>query len=175
MPSREKAHAYILRWANQQIGAAQIDLLGIYPASGMRVALIDLVVNNVDGTTVAGDANEAFGRWSIVRGHAVSGAVGTAVTIRKANPDSPDPSFSARQLDTTVASGGTPETLHDDGFPTRTGILYRPRRIALLHARPDDSSIVVRLEAALPTPVRCSLSATVLEYEKGFFNFPREM
>ncbi|HYF54659.1 MAG TPA: hypothetical protein VEA41_10410 [Salinarimonas sp.] len=163
---------YTVVFDDQQIGAAAQDLLAIYPDANkpFKLALIGLYLSNTDGATVAGDANEQFPRWSIIRGNTTPGSGGTAPTPTPTDEDYAPASFTARVNDTTLASGGTPKTLHCEGFNSRTGIIFPAHRLARPKVRASGGSLVVRLLEALPTPVRCSMTAYIAEYEGKSFD-----
>lgn len=168
--SQEEVHVYSLAFDDVEIGGAAMDLLTIQPQNGHRVMLMELYVENVDGTDGAGDAEEQFGRYAIVRGHGTVGSGGAAVTPRNVDPDGPAAQFTARRNDSTIANGGSPVSLHLASFPVRQGIIYRPLKLARIRARPDDTTLVVRLLEALTTPINCSMTCYVAEYLRAGFN-----
>lgn len=162
----DQALGYSLTFDNVQLGAAAIDIVTIIPTSPLRVAILDIELGIVEGTVGAGDANEQFGRWSIVRGHTAVGSGGVALTPSAQNPDREGPSFTARRGDTTGASGGTPVNLYCGSFPIRAGILYRPKKIVIPRVKSPEL-LVIRLLATLSPIIRCSFTCHVVEYDSG--------
>lgn len=148
---------------NVTVGAAAMDLFTLVPATGFNLCLLGIEADNVGGSTVAGDANEQFGRLAIIRGNTAVGSGGSVATPRLILPGT-TVGFTARVNDTGLASDGSPETCHAFGLPTRAGVLYRPARLMRWHAQPGQL-LVVRLMASITTPLPLSLTAYVAEYD----------
>lgn len=147
---------------NVSVGAAAMDLFTLTPGT-LNLCILGIEADNVAGTAAAGDSNEQFGRLSIIRGYTAAGSGGSVATPRVTVP-STTAGFTARVNDTTVASTGSPITCHAFGLPTRAGVLYRPGRLMRWHVAPGEL-LVVRLLAALTTPLALSLTAYVAEYD----------
>jgi len=71
----------------------------------------------------AGDSQEEFLHWKIIRGHSTSGGE-LATTPAPLNPGDPASTFAAESFNTngTIASSGTPIDLHSDTFNIRVGL-----------------------------------------------------
>lgn len=97
-----------------------------------------------------GDAQEETLFFSVIRGHTAVGSGGSSVTasaVGRANPSDPDPGFTARTNDTTIASVGTTFTLHTGGWNNRVGLEWTPpdKMRDLFWCSQAQTSIVVRL------------------------------
>lgn len=99
-----------------------------------------------------GDAQEETLAYAIIRGHTTVGSGGSAVTasaVYRENPSDPDPGFTARTNDTTIASAGTTFSAHDDYYNNRIGEkFFFPERFRC-YCTQAQGSVVVRL---LSTP-----------------------
>ena len=126
------------------ITAAQ-DLFSITPADDRQVRIHALYLSQ---TTELGDAAEEMLRVNIIRGHATVGSGGTAPTPQPLDPHDAAAGFAARVNDTTIASTGTPVTLHADAFNVRSGMVYLPTPETQIQASQGQGLLVVRLMAA---------------------------
>jgi hypothetical protein len=127
------------------------DFFYIAPADDKPV-LIHAISFSPAGAGDLGDAQEETLRWAIIRGHTTVGSGGTAYTasaVGRENPADPDPAFTARHNDTTIASAGTTFTLHAGKFNNRVGYDWiPPDRIRTAWCSQAQTSIVVRLLSA---------------------------
>lgn len=133
---------YSISFAAVAVSAAQ-DLFEITAPSSAGIALHALTLGQ---SSDYGDAAAEGLSLTIVRGYTTSGSGGSAATPRILVPGGSAASSSAEVNNTTVASAGTPVTLHADAFNVQAGYQYvwtpetRPR------AAPS-SRIVVRITA----------------------------
>jgi hypothetical protein len=82
------------------------DLFYIAPADDKPVRLISCYLSNTSNADV-GDAQEEMLRLRIIRGHATVGSGGATPTPAPLNPNDAAAGFTARTVDTTIASAGT--------------------------------------------------------------------
>jgi len=138
------ARIYTVEFENVSVTQAQ-DFFEIGPGDDHPVALLGVFV---DQNSDVGDAQEEMLRYQIIRGHATSGASGTASTPRPLDPSDAASSFSAEVNNTTIASAGTPVNLHSGAFNIRAGLalIFPPEMTPM--ANQGQGTIVVRLLAA---------------------------
>jgi len=127
---------------------ASQDLFMIAPADDKPVELLAV---HFGQHTDFGDAQDENLRWSVIRGLATVGSVGTSPTPQPVKGTNTAAGFTARCNDTTkaVVGAGTTEILHADDFNIRSGLYHR---WDIPGSEPDctqgKTRIVVRLEAA---------------------------
>lgn len=142
------------------------DLFYIAPADDKPVR-IHAIVFSPAGAGDLGDAQEETMFFSVIRGHTTVGSGGTAVTastVGRENPSDPDPGFTARTNDTTIASAGTGLTLHTNGWNNRIGLNETPPdMVRTWWCSQAQGSIVVRL---LNTPADDFTLSAVLYVEE---------
>jgi hypothetical protein len=156
---------YTVIFENVSISAAQ-DLFELTPADDKPIELAGLYISNVGGTADAGDAQEEILRWAIISGHTTSGSGGTAPTPNKAKSRADAAAgFTAEVNNTTIASAGTPLTLHADGWNVRIpgGAWIVPPEMRI-GASQADTTIVVRLLSTPNDAISVSATLYVLEY-----------
>lgn len=154
------ARRYAVIFDAVAVTAAQ-DLFSIAPGDDKPVNIHALYISQ---TTELGDAAEEQLRVNIIRGHITVGSLGTAVTPVPLDPGDPVAGFTARANDTTIASAGTPVTLHADAFNVRAGMVYIPTPETRIAASQAQTLLVVRLMAA---PVDSVTMAATLIVEEG--------
>jgi hypothetical protein len=126
---------------------AQQDLFYIAPADDKPIRFHAIFL--AQGTEI-GDAMEEMLRIAIIRGHATVGSGGTAPTPAPlALSTELAAGFVARVNDTTIASAGTAQTLHEDYWNIRMPYLYIPTPEIRPGCSQGNTTIVVRL---LTTP-----------------------
>jgi hypothetical protein len=141
---------YAVPFSQQTISNAggDRDFFYIAPADDKPV-LIHSIVFSPAAAGDLGDAQEETLFFSIIRGHTTVGSGGssvTASTVGRENPSDPDPAFTARTNDTTIASAGTAVTLHTGGWNNRVGMeATPPDRLRTWWCSQAQGSIVVRL------------------------------
>lgn len=156
---------YAVTFTGATIAAASgdYDLFYIAPADDKPVRLWELYLT---ATSELGDAAEEILRVDVVRGHTVASSGGPgAVTPAPMMPSDAAAGCTARVADTTTANTGTTATLYSGGFNVRSGM----ERIWLPETTPwvtqGQSSIVVRLMAAVADDV--TMSGTLIIEEIG--------
>lgn len=133
---------YTVTFQNIAVTAAQ-DFFEISPADDKPVLIHGIYVGQ---STEEGDAASEMLAWSIVRGHTSSGSGGSAQTGRPAlSTNGAAAGFACETNNTTIASGGSPITLHADTFNVMTGLVWVPNPEMRVGAAQTDTTIVVRL------------------------------
>lgn len=112
-----EGRGYTVSFDNVAVTAGQ-DLFELVPASNKPIAVFGLCVAQ---SSDVGDAAEEILRYSIIRGYTTSGN-GGSFTPSKIDPSDGAASFTAEINGTTLASTGTPDTVHVDGFNVRSGL-----------------------------------------------------
>jgi len=97
--------------------AAAFDLLEINPAAEKPVLLHRI---RIDQITEDAAAEEKLG-LALVRAHSTSGSGGSAPTPRPCVLADPAAGFAAETMNTTQATGGSPLSLFEDAWNTRSG------------------------------------------------------
>lgn len=160
---------YFVQFENISVTAANgdYDLFYLAPADDKPVRLLDYEIA-MSSTADAGDAQEEFLRIQVIRGHTTVGSGGTAVTassVGRANPSDPDPSFTARTGDSTIASAGTTQVIQSVAVNNRVPYLKQWLETTAPWCTQAQSSIVVRLVAAVADD--CNMSGTLTVEELG--------
>lgn len=96
---------------------AQQDLWMIAPATNIPIKIHALFISQTSEPTT----EEEQLRIAVIRGNATVGTGGAAVTPVPVNPGDPAATATVRRGDTTVASAGTPVTLHEEAMNIRIG------------------------------------------------------
>lgn len=135
---------YTVEFENVAVTAAQ-DFFAIEPADDNPVAIHAVYLSQ---STDAGDSEEEFLRFKIIRGNTTSGSGGTAPTPRPLNPNDGAAGFTAEVNNTTEASAGTEHDLHSGHFNIRVGLelIFTPEMRP--RTSEADGFLVVRLMAA---------------------------
>ncbi len=154
---------YTVEFENASITNANgdYDLFEITPADDKPIRIHAIYL---DVLTETGDAEEEILRWRIIRGHATSGN-GSATTPRPLNRSDGAAGFTAETVGSTIASTGSPVNLHSGGFNVRTGLEYVPTPECRPEASQADTTIVVRLMAAVTDDL--NMSGTIYVEELG--------
>jgi hypothetical protein len=120
------------------------DLFDIIPATNKGLLLHALYLNQ---SSDVGDAEEEQLRIQVIRNHTTVGSGGTAPTPKPARPGDGAASFTARVNDDTLATSGTVDIVHADGFNVRAGyqIIWTPEM--RIGCTADEVRLVVRLMA----------------------------
>jgi hypothetical protein len=127
------------------------DLFNLDPAVDKPIRLLAI---DVGQTTRVGDANEDMVGWSVRRftgATITNGTGGTAPTPVAVNVGDGAAGFTARVMDTTIATTtGTNTLLHSSAFNTRVGLLWvpPPECLALAADNAGNARLIVRLEEA---------------------------
>jgi len=122
--------------------AAVNDLVEISPADDVPIKFHACFVAQ---KTDVGDANEELLRIAIVRGHSTVGTGGQSSVLSGLDPSEADASSGVTFNNTTLATGGSPNTLHTESFNIRTGWAYLPTPEIRPKADQGDTTMVVRL------------------------------
>jgi hypothetical protein len=138
---------YVIPFEAVSVSAAQ-DLFEVAPADDKIVILHALHLSNVGGTADAGDAQEELLQLSIRRGYTTSGSGGSTPNIARLNANDAAASFTAEVNNTTVATTGTPDVVHPDGFNVRVPYTWAPAPECRPVCSQAESRIVVRLVTA---------------------------
>ena len=148
---------YTVSFDQQTIAAASgdYDLFEIVPADDRPVELVALFLGNKSEVQ---DAQDEMLAISIITDHTTS-SNGTSATPRPLDPRDAAAGFTAETVGSTVASLGTPITVHVDTFNVRSGLqiifpeLIRPK------VDQADTAMYIRLTAAAADDL--TLSGTV--------------
>lgn len=114
-----RGRIYTVQFDNVSVSAIQ-DLFEIDPAANKPLEICGLFISQT-GVADVGDAAEENLTVQIIRGHATSGSGGTAPTPAPLAPSDAASGFTCEVNNTTIASTGTPITLHSDNFNVRVG------------------------------------------------------
>ena len=128
---------------------ASIDLFEILaPTTG--IVLVTSFYIGQSGTADFGDAQSEGIKVQIIKGHTVSGSGGAASTAIPLQTGFPvytaTGSATAECHNTTIASSGTPLTLHEDNWNVQIGYQWRPAPNEYIVLAPGER-LVVRLGA----------------------------
>jgi hypothetical protein len=134
---------YTLTWDAPTAVTTIIDIFEIDPAAGKPVVIHELCIWQ---TTELGDAMEEIIPVSLRRGYTTSGSGGAAAVIGEGLAGDSAASFTAECRNTTVATTGTPDIIHQDGWNVRVPYIWTPT--PLLQPMSTDPILVVRLDAA---------------------------
>jgi hypothetical protein len=109
---------YMVTIAGVASPAAAFDLFEFTAAAARTFSLLRLRVAQTSEATT----EEEQLTLAIMRGHTTSGSGGSAATpVAAASPDAAA-GFAAETMNTTLATGGTPVTLMEDAWNTRSGL-----------------------------------------------------
>lgn len=138
------------------------DLFEITPADDKPVIVHSIVLSV---TSELGDAEEEQLRLKIIRGHTSggSGGVSPAPTPEPLDGNDAAAGLTAEAANSTLASGGTTADLHAESFNVRTGWIYMPTPECRPRVDQGDTSLVVRLMAAVTDDV--TMSGTMIVEE----------
>jgi hypothetical protein len=148
------SRVYTVEFENAAITAANgdYDLFELTPSDDRPIKIIAITL---DVLTELGDAQEEILRYRVIRGHTTSGN-GTATTPRPVDPRDAAAGFTAETVGSTIASSGTVVNLHSGGFNVRVGErLFLPDKCSW-KADQGDTTIVVRLMAAVADDLNMS-------------------
>lgn len=157
------SRVYTVSFGNATVSSAQ-DLFVLGPGTNKPIEIVGIVITQV-GNTDVGDAQEELVRYSIIRGHTSTPVLSNiAVPVK---PTAATAGFLALVNQTSIASGGTPVTIHEDAFNIRSGLnMWWPDGTEP-GASAANTSLVVRLVnvPALADPI--VLSGTLYIRELG--------
>lgn len=144
----------------QITATTQLDIFEVIPSDDRIIVVHGLYITQASET---GDAQEEFLAIKLMRGHTSSGSGGSSVTPERMNTNDSSSGFTATSGNTTVATGGSPVTLHQEAFNIRAGMQYIPTPETRITANQSTSRLVARL-ASTPADA-ITLYATMLVEE----------
>ena len=136
------------------------DAFYLAPADDRPVAITGI---SIDQISDVGDTEEEMLRLTAIRGHTSVGSGGTSATARGLLPSAPSAAGTYRYNDSTVASGGTTQTVGAWAFNVRTGLLWLPTPEQYLWVTQAQTSLVIRLMAAPADDVTVSGTINFIE------------
>lgn len=146
--------------------SGDIDICELTPADDKPIRLLGFEIDNVGGTSDAGDLQEEFLRLAIVRGHTTSGN-GSAATPVALDPGDAAASFSAETNASTIASSGTGTTVWAGGMSVRIPgpIFFGDASNPLMcpKATQANTTMVLRMLSTVADDVSVSVTVWVLE------------
>jgi len=153
---------YTVVFGAVSVSASQ-DLFELTPADDKPIEIVGLTLCQT-GNSDVGDAQEECLRWSIIRGHTVSGSGGSAPTPRPVKRSDAAAGFAAEVNNTTIANTGTTVILHEDSFNVRVGqqIWWPPGTEP--DASQGDTTLVLRLNSAPADAITLSGTLYVREF-----------
>lgn len=159
---------YALEFENQTLSNAggDRDVFYIAPADDKPIVVIGWDLAQFSDLK---DAEEEVARLRLIRGHTTVGSGGTAYTasaVYRKNPADPDPGFTARHNDTTIASAGTAFNAWSGGWNMRIAPApyFLPEKLWVPCYQPQ-GSVVLRVMAAVADDV--SYNGTIWVLEQG--------
>lgn len=141
--------------------SAQQDLFEITPADDEKVTIHGVYVSQ--GSDM-GDSEEEGLRVAVIRGHSTSGSGGSAGTEEALDPKVGAASAAVELNNTTIASAGTADVMHEEQVNSRVGMQYIPTPEMRPQADQGNSTIVVRL---LTTPADALSMSGTIYWEEG--------
>lgn len=152
---------YSVAFEGQAVTVAA-DLFEITPADDKPCRILGMVLSQSSDT---GDAAEEIIRFSMIRGHTVSGSGGASPTPAPLSASGAAAGFSAETCNTTAANTGTTVTLMADTFNIRSGyqVWFPPE--AAPEVSQASTSLVVRMMAAPADSL--TMSGTLFVEELG--------
>lgn len=138
---------YTVVFDAQTIAAASgdYDLWELVPVDDRPIELVALVMGN---KTEVGDAQDEMLAWSIITDYTTS-SNGTATTPRPLDPRDGAAGFTAEVIGATVATTGTPNTVHTDTFNVRAGLQFIWPEFMRPKVDQADTAMYIRLTAAV--------------------------
>lgn len=121
---------YTVEFENQTLTAAggDFDLFCLTSADDKPIEIYGLFLFCVSEVSSNVAENEKV-RWRCIRGHTTASSGGAAPTPQPTNHRAAAAGFTARTMDSTIASSGTAVNLHSDGFDIAQGLgLWLPER-----------------------------------------------
>ena len=151
---------YAVTFDQVAVSAAQ-DLFEITPAANKPIKIIGLFLGQ---SSDEGDAAAELLPISVIRGNATSGSGGSTVTPTPLTPTDVAASFTAEANNTTIASTGSPVTLHADAWNVQSGYpLMLPDQLKW-PCTAGQTRIVVRVTAPADA---ITMSGTLYVEEEG--------
>jgi len=120
------------------------DCFEIQPADDKPIYIHEICLYQ---TSDLGDAAEEILQLTVQRGYTSSGSGGTSGTVAKGNPADTSAGFTSEVRNTTLATTGTAEILHDDGWNVRVPYIWTPTEEWRPFCSQAQTLIVVRISA----------------------------
>lgn len=156
---------YSIEYENEAVLNADgdVDLFEIIPADDKPCRVWKITLGQ---STELGDAAEEQLRLKVIRGHTTSGSGGPAApTPRPLDRSGAAAGFTAEIINDVVATAGTTHDLESDTFNLRTGYLFLATPETVLEFSQADTSLVLRLMAAVADDL--NMSGTMVIEEMG--------
>ena len=155
-------YSVVFEGASVTAANGDYDLFYIAPADDKPVKLWELLLYV---TSELGDAQEEWLRLAVIRGHTTASSGGNSATPTPLMATAQAAGFTARTVDPTIATAGSPLTVNALGMNVRAGM----ERIWLPETGPEcsqgNTSILVRMMAAVADDV--TMSGTLIVEETG--------
>jgi hypothetical protein len=154
---------YTVEFEAQTIAAASgdYDLFSLDAATDKPIELVEIILGQ---SSELAEAQEEQLRIRVIRGHTTAGTGGATPTPRPVSAVDAAAGFTARTLDTAIASAGTAINLLSDVWPVRAGYTWGPRPQGFGFWTSGADLLVVRLMAAAADDLTASGTITVIEY-----------
>lgn len=149
---------YTLTWDAATAVTTALDIFEVDPAADKAVYFHEL---RVWQTTDLGDAAEEIIPISIRRGYTTSGSGGTTAVVDQKYTGDAANAFAAECRNTTLATTGTPDFQHQDGWNVRIPYIWTPTPVVMPFS--PNPIIVVRLDSAPADSITMAASLTVEE------------
>lgn len=125
---------------------------------------IDILACYLTVLTEVGDTEEEMLRLQWIRGHTTIGSGGAVVTPENLKRGGDSPGFTADEDNTTIATVGTVDNLHADGMNVRIPYVFLPTPETIFGASQADTTLVLRLMAAVTDDLNYSSTVYVREH-----------
>jgi len=137
---------YIVTWDAATAVTTAIDIFEILPGDDKPVFLDELTIWQ---TSDFKDAEDEVLQIQIITGYTTSGSGGSASPlVGKLNPNDSAATFTAECRNTTVATTGTANIVHADGWNVRSPYIWTPNSPAFIPYGTQAAPLYVRLPAA---------------------------
>jgi len=152
---------YTVSFTEQTIAAASgdYDLFELVPADDRPVELVALFIGN---KSEVGDAQDEMLSINIITDFTTS-SNGTSATPRPLDPRDGAAGFTAETLGSTVATTGTPITVHCDTFNVRAGYALILPEIMRPKVDQADTAMYIRMTSAAADDLTLSGTAYIRE------------
>lgn len=152
---------YTVSFDQQTIAAASgdYDLWELVPADDRPIELVAVFVGN---KSEVGDAQDEMLAYSFITDYTTS-SNGTSTTPRPLDSRDGAAGFTAETVGSTVATTGTPITLHSDTFNVRTGLQLILPEFMRPKVDQGDTALYIRLTTAVADDLTLSGTAYVRE------------
>lgn len=136
---------YQVIWDAATAVTTAIDIFEILPGDDKPVFLDEITVWQ---TTDFGDAQDEVLQLQIITGYTTSGSGGASATVNKLNANDAAATFTAECRNTTVATTGTANIVHSDGWNVRSPYIWTPSNPVWIPYGTQAVPLYVRLPVA---------------------------